>query len=274
MSQSVKLALVGGGNMARAIVVGAIDAGVLRADEVVVADPMAPQRRVLEKFGIRCVEHASELAPFLNQETQLMLAVKPQILAEAATDAQPLLDTSRVVISIIAGLPSARIRDLMGAGARVVRVMPNTPARVRRGMAAVALGAGAIDGDERLAEAVFDAIGDVVRIDESMMDAFTAVAGSGPAYVFYLAEAMQRAAEDLGFDAETADRIVRATVRGGGCLMSELLDHSPAELRAAVTSKGGTTAAAIDTMDSSRVMETVIDAVKAASARGAELAKV
>ena len=274
MSQSVKLALVGGGNMARAIIVGAIDAEVLRADEVAVADPMAPQRKVLEKFGVRCVAHASELAPFLNEDTQLMIAVKPQMFEDAAKDATALLDTSRVVISIIAGLPSARMRDALGAGARMVRVMPNTPARVRKGMAAVALGAGAIEGDERLAEAVFDAVGDVIRIDESMMDAFTAVAGSGPAYVFYLAESMQRAAEDLGFDAETADQIVRATVRGAGCLMRELLDQSPATLRAAVTSKGGTTAAAIDTMDNARMMETIMEAVKAASARGAELAKV
>lgn len=274
MSQSVKLALVGGGNMARAIVVGAVDAGVLQASEVAVADPMAPQRRVLEKFGIRCVEHASGLAPLLNEETQLLLAVKPQIFPQAAEDARALLDTSRVVISIIAGMPSARVREALGAGARVVRVMPNTPARVRRGMAGISLGAGAIEGDERLADAVFDALGDVVHIDESMMDAFTAVVGSGPAYVFYLAESMQRAAEDLGFDQDTADRIVRATVRGAGCLMSELLDHSPAGLRAAVTSKGGTTAAAIDVMDNARVMETIVDAVKAASARGAELAKV
>ena len=272
-SRTAKLALVGGGNMARAILMGALDAGVAEAWEVAVADPSAPQRRVLADLGIRCVERAPELAALIDESTQLMLAVKPQMLGEVAPDIAPLLRTSRVVISILAGTPSARIREALGQNARIVRVMPNTPVRVRRGMAGVALGAGAVEDDDRLAMKLFAAVGDVIPIDESMLDAFTAVVGSGPAYVCYLAEAMCDAAVAMGFDAATADRIVRKTMQGSGALMAELQDHSPAELRQSVTSKGGTTAAAIGVLDEAKVRDTFVRALAAARDRGAELAK-
>ena len=107
------------------------------------------RRGLIELFT--ALEHAPDLATYLDEDTELLLAVKPQIFPEAATEAATLLDTSRVVISIIAGLPSARLSDALGPGARVIRAMPNTPARVRRCMAAIALGQGAIEGDERLA---------------------------------------------------------------------------------------------------------------------------
>ncbi|MFG0274796.1 MAG: pyrroline-5-carboxylate reductase [Phycisphaerales bacterium] len=272
-TRPAKLALVGGGNMARAILMGALDSGVAEPWEVIVADPMAPQRAVLERVGIRCAERAPDLARWMNGDTQLMLAVKPQMLEAAAADTRPLLETSRVVISILAGTPTEKVRAALGDNARMVRAMPNTPARVRRGMAAIALGAGAHDDDDDLAVRLFKAVGDVVRIEEPMMDAFTAVVGSGPAYIFYLAEAMVEAAEELGFDAATADRIVRNTIRGAGALMCELLDSTATELREAVTSKGGTTAAALGVLDDNQVNAAVIKAITAARNRGVELAK-
>jgi pyrroline-5-carboxylate reductase len=272
-SRPAKLALVGGGNMARAILMGALDSGVAEPWEVIVADPSAPQRSVLESVGIRCAEHAADLARWMNDDTQLMLAVKPQMLAGAAADTRALLESSRVVISILAGTPTEKVRAALGDNARMVRAMPNTPVRVRRGMAAVALGAGALDDDDDLAVRLFQAVGDVVRIEESMMDAFTAVVGSGPAYIFYVAEAMVEAAEELGFDSPTADRIVRNTIRGAGALMCELLDSTPTELREAVTSKGGTTAAALAVLDDHEVRAAVVKAIAAAKNRGVELAK-
>lgn len=268
-----KLALVGGGTMARAILMGALDSGVAEPWEVIVADPSAPQRTVLESVGIRCAERAGRLSRWMNEDTQIMLAVKPQMLAEAAADARPLLTSSRVVISILAGMPTEKIRAALGENARMVRAMPNTPARVRKGMAAVALGAGALDDDDDLAVRLFRAVGDVVRLEESMLDAFTAVVGSGPAYAFYLAEAMVEAAERMGFDSVTADRIVRHTIQGAGALMCELLDSTPSQLREAVTSKGGTTAAALGVLDDAGVREALVRAVEAARNRGAELAR-
>jgi len=272
-TRPAKLALVGGGNMARAILMGALDSGVAEPWEVVVADPSAPQRSVLENVGIRCAERAGDLARWMNEDTQLMLAVKPQMLGDAAADARELLNISRVVISILAGTPTEKIRAALGEHARMVRAMPNTPARVRKGMAAVALGDGASDDDDDLAVRLFRAVGDVVRIEEDMMDAYTAVVGSGPAYLFYLAEAMVEAAEELGFDGATADRIVRETIRGSGALMCELLDSTPAELREAVTSKGGTTAAALAVLDEHQVSAAVVKAIAAAQRRGTELAQ-
>ncbi|MCH7873254.1 MAG: hypothetical protein IID33_16280 [Planctomycetes bacterium] len=168
---------------------------------------------------------------------------------------------------------------------RVIRVMPNTPARIGQGMTAIAMGCGAQAGDDALAQAIFAAVGEVVSIDETLMDAFTAVAGSGPAYVFYLAEAMSAAAVRLGFNQKQADLIVRQTIAGAGNLMVASVDEqtdptgqtgvplSPAALRAAVTSKNGTTYAATTRLDELGVMEAIITAVRAARDRGRELAQ-
>src|SRR5690606_13250813 len=156
--------------------------------------------------------------------------------------------------------------------AAVVRAMPNLPARIRQGATAICLGDGAAPGDDDFALALFRGIGPLVlRIDESLMDAFTAVAGSGPAYLFYLAEAMTRAATELGFDAPAAREIVKATLAGSASLLAQS-SESPADLRAAVTSKGGTTEAATTVLDNAGVMNAIVRAITAARDRGRELA--
>ncbi|MCH9057700.1 MAG: hypothetical protein IIB55_03625 [Planctomycetes bacterium] len=134
------------------------------------------------------------------------------------------------------------------------------------------IGALPTPGDEALALRIFEAVGDVIRIDEQLMDAFTAVAGSGPAYVFYLAQAMSTAATKLGFDEAQAKQIVQRTIAGAGALLAESPD-SPEALRAAVTSRGGTTAAATAVLDESSVMQAMIDAITAAHDRGRELSR-
>ncbi|MHC4975394.1 MAG: pyrroline-5-carboxylate reductase [Planctomycetota bacterium] len=270
-TRPVKLALIGGGNMARALLMGALDSGIAESWEVGVADPSAPQRQVLTRLGIRCVERAEDLASIIDDDTQLLLAVKPQALEEVARDANAPLTNPRVIISILAGTPSSKVRAALGDNARVVRCMPNTPCRVRRGMTAIALGDGAQEGDDELAVKLFEAVGKVARIDESMMNAYTAVVGSGPAYTFYLAEAMTDAARQMGFDEKVADKIVRQTIRGSGAMLSELLDQSPEELRQAVTSPGGTTEAATDSLDNDQVIDAFVRALIAARDRGAEL---
>ncbi len=200
---------------------------------------------------------------------EIMLAVKPQIFPEVARAIGP-LRSPRVVISIMAGLGSRAIRAALGDEARVVRVMPNTPCQVGAGMAAIALGEGARGGDEKLALAVFGALGGTVMVDEAMMYAVTAVSGSGPGYVFLLAEAMQKAAVDLGLDPEVADRLVRQTVFGSGKLLVES-DQGAADLRRAVTSPGGTTEAALKVMLGGRLPEIIAEAITAARDRGVEL---
>lgn len=273
------VAFVGGGVMARAIVAGALEAGVLEPNGVCGADPDEGARAWFESRGcaaeadgaaaLRWIER-TEPAPGAGV---LVLAVKPQMLGTAARSIAPVLaGRPRLVVSILAGTTAARVREALGGGGvRVVRAMPNTPARVRKGITAIAPDASATDDDAAIAERLFAAVGRVVCIDESLMDAFTAVAGSGPAYVFLLAEAMVEGGVVAGLDRETALRAVRATVAGAGALL-ESGDDEPAALRAAVTSKGGTTAAALGVLESARVSGAVTRAVVAARDRGRELA--
>lgn len=268
------LAIIGGGNMGRALLRCAISGAALRADRIVVAEPELGKHAGLAAEGAAVVASAVEAIARLESmggEGQVLLAVKPQMLPALGEQVAGRVG-DRVVISIMAGTPGARVRERLGPGVRVVRAMPNLPATIGRGVTALCLSAGAREGDDALARRLFACAGPaVVTVDESMMDAFTAVAGSGPAYLFYLAEAMAGAAESLGFDRGTAMAIVRQTIAGAGLLLAES-GATPGELRAAVTSRGGTTAAALAVMDEAGVMAAVQRAIRAARDRGAELA--
>ncbi len=277
------LAIIGGGTMGQAIVRGGMsNAGVIHRTFVVIAEPDEARHASLRQAGVHVVRSATEAIQQLAAEEsattgpgtgQVLLAIKPQMLAGLADEIRPLLaEPSRVVISILAGMTTQRVRSLLGDTVRVVRAMPNLPARIRQGTTAVCRGTGTRDGDDDLALEIFNDVGPlVVTIDEALMDAFTAVAGSGPAYVFYLAEAMVRAAVELGFDETMASDIVRETVAGAGALLGEAFE-SPEQLRKAVTSKGGTTEAAIQTLDQSDLQGAIIRAVAAARERGRTLA--
>lgn len=273
------LAVIGGGNMARAIVEGGIRAGVLDADRVIVADPDEAKHDAFR----RAVRSASEAVRYLEEHEpepgvgQVLLAVKPQMLGAVGRELlHEVGGVERVVISILAGMPGGRVRQELGGKARVIRVMPNTPAAIGMGMTAIASsGAGegsASDADRALCRSLFEAIGKTVEIPESMIDAFTGVAGSGPAYVFYLAEAMEAAARRLGFEEAEARTIVMQTVVGSARLLSES-GEKPQDLRARVTSRGGTTAAATGVMEEAGFLEMMIAAIRAARDRGAELAE-
>lgn len=273
------LAVIGGGNMAKAILDGAARAGVL-PHTVIVADP-SPQRRAL---FTRSVERASEaIAQLARAEEvpgsgQVLLAVKPQMLPDVARDVRETIDrgawgTRRVVISILAGATAARVREAFAGRATVVRVMPNMPALVGRGMSAVCLGEGADPHDADLARALFHAVGKVIDLPESQMDVFTAVGGSGPAYVFRLAEAMVAGAIAAGLDPRDALLAVRETIAGAGLLLGDAAE-TPGELRARVTSKGGTTAAALEVLERGGLERLMVQAIAAARDRGAELSQM
>lgn len=251
--------------MGGAIVRGGIKAGVLEAKHVVVADVDAAR---LDEFrGIGCeTTHDARLAA---NAAQIILAVKPQAFGEVARSISPLREP-KVVISIMAGLRSAAIRAAVGDQARIVRVMPNTPCQVGAGMSAIALGDGARPGDESSALSIFGALGRTVLVDESLMYAVTAVSASGPAYVFLLAEAMEQAAVKLGIDQPTAKLLVEQTVMGAGKLLVES-GQGAASLRKAVTSPGGTTAAALEVFERRKFVDAVLEALTAARDRGREL---
>lgn len=269
---NARLAVLGGGNMAQAIVLGAVSAGALDKHSIVVADPEEVKRRTFADAGIEAFANFAELAEHLDNDTQVLLAVKPQVLPAAAPDVAAAAGrASRVVMSVLAGTTGAGVRAALGDWARVVRVMPNTPARIGKGVSAMTLSAGSNEGDDALAHSLMGAVGEVVDVPEDLFDAFTAIAGSGPAYLFYLAEAMTRAGVEVGFDVGQADRIVRAVLSGSSALLDAEPESSAANLRAAVTSKGGTTAAATGSLDSDGVMDAVVRAVVAARDRGQQL---
>jgi len=271
---NARVAVLGGGNMARAIVLGAVSAGALDNRNIVVADPEEVKRRAFTDAGIEAVANFRDAGGFLTDETHILLAVKPQILPAAAPDvAAAAGGASRVVISVLAGTTGAGVRAELGNWARVVRVMPNTPASIGKGVSAVTRSAGATEGDDALARTIMSAVGDVVDVTEDLFDAFTAVAGSGPAYVFYLAEAMTRAAVAVGLDPALADRVVRGVIGGSAALLEDERGTDAAGLRAAVTSKGGTTAAATGSLDDDGVMDAFVRAITAARDRGRELGR-
>ncbi|MBL8745338.1 MAG: pyrroline-5-carboxylate reductase [Phycisphaerae bacterium] len=268
------IAVIGGGNMARALVEGGLRAGLMTPSGITVVEPDEARRARCVSSGMGGLARADLLTGRLALDTQIVLAVKPQALDAVARDAASVDLSGRIVISILAGTPSERVRMAFGGDVRVVRAMPNLPAQVGQGCTAVAIGAGAVEGDDAFAVRLFGAVGPVVeRVDEMMMDAFTAVAGSGPAYVFYLAEAMARAAVSLGFTADAADRVVRQVIAGSGAMLAAAGDEPFTSMRAAVTSKGGTTEAACRVLDDARIMDAVVRALSAARDRGRELAR-
>ncbi|MEE8154210.1 MAG: pyrroline-5-carboxylate reductase [Phycisphaerales bacterium] len=260
-----RLGIIGGGNMGQAIVRGSIAAGLMKSGDVLVAEIDPMRRQELACLGCTTTEDPA-LAVGCEE---IMLAVKPQVFSNIAKVIGPLREP-KVVISIMAGLSSRVIRVALGEHAHIVRVMPNTPCRVGVGMAAIALGEGARPGDESLAVAVFDSLGETTMVDESLMHAVTAVSGSGPAYIFLLAEAMQQAAEELGLDRSTSQLLVKQTICGAGKLLVEA-DEDAAELRRVVTSPGGTTQAAMEEMLKRDLPAIVRDAIKAARDRSVEL---
>jgi pyrroline-5-carboxylate reductase len=268
MDMTYELGFIGAGNMAEAIARAAIDRGVLQAGQMIAFDPTPARQQVFRQLGVAL---AADNAAVIQGSRQVMLAVKPQVMSAAAADLARHLRDEQVVISIMAGITCAKLVATVGRPLRLVRVMPNTPLMAGKGMAGVALGPHARDGDEALTLKLFTAAGEAVVVDEKLIDAVTAVSGSGPAYVFYLAEAMEQAARDLGLG-EHAPLFVKQTILGAAMLLTQSSDP-PAELRRKVTSPGGTTQAAITHLESHQVRQAIEKAIAAAKDRSVELGR-
>jgi pyrroline-5-carboxylate reductase len=277
MNPDWTLLVIGAGNMGGALIEALLRARVVSPARLAIAEPDEARCKVWQEREIAAFPKALTAIGWLRRhepETgagQVMLAVKPQMLASLAAEIAPGWEGPRTVISILAGTPTARVMGLL-PGSRVVRAMPNLPAKLGEGCTALCRGEGVTPDDAALARAIFEAAGpEVVQIPEAMLDAFTALAGSGPAYVFYLAEAMERAAAEMGFEARAARRIVRQTLLGAARMLDET---DPAGQRTAVTSKGGTTQAATTVLDEAGVQAAFVRAILAGRDRGGELAKM
>ncbi|OIO37732.1 MAG: pyrroline-5-carboxylate reductase [Candidatus Omnitrophica bacterium CG1_02_46_14] len=202
----------------------------------------------------------------------IILAVKPKDIQGVAEDISSVLTQSSLVISIAAGVPIAKIEAYFGKPVSVVRVMPNMPALVGVGMSAISLGKHATEKHRRIAEAIFNAIGEVLVIQEKFLDLVTAVSGSGPAYFFLLAEKLIEAAYEMGMKAETAKRLVYQTALGSGKVLVES-GEDPEDLIERVASKGGTTESALKVFQKQGIGKIIQDAVKAAYQRSKEISK-
>lgn len=261
-----RIAFIGGGNMARSLLAGLIADGTPR-DQLIVAEPQPELRATLgADFGVPVLSGNSEAA----QTAGLwILAVKPQVMKAVCTELAPLAARQRpLVVSIAAGIRCGSLRGWLGNGARLVRAMPNTPALLRAGV--TALFPEPDVGEQELSRcmALFRSVGEVVRIaDESLMDAVTAVSGSGPAYFFALIEALEAAAVAQGLTPEAAATLVRATAAGAARMVTGS-EESPGTLRERVTSPGGTTAAGLAALRDHGFAESLAAAVAAATARG------
>lgn len=266
----MKITFIGGGNMATALIGGMKKQG-FSAAGIQVVEPFAEAReRLTDSFGVRCAPAIDAAALHCDV---LVLAVKPQQMKEAIAPAAGQL-AGQLVISIAAGLRLADIGRWLGEHANLVRAMPNTPALIGAGITGL-FADPSVDREGRdTAEKILRAVGRTLWVeDESLMDVVTAVSGSGPAYVFYFIEALQNAGTGLGLPDETA-RLLAIETFLGAARLAEASEETMGELRARVTSKGGTTAAALDVFASLRVGVSIGHGVAAAAARGRELCEI
>jgi len=264
-----QLGVIGGGNMAEAILRGVVGRSVLNHNAIVVSEPLLPRRQLLVRdLQVTCVADNAAAAACPH----VLLAVKPQVMAAVLDGVASAVRADAVVISIAAGISTAFLDEKLGGRGRLVRTMPNTAMLVGAGMTAIAPGPRAEKADLRWAKSLFAPCGKVVQVTEPMIDAVTAVSGSGPAYFFYLIEAMIAAGVAEGLEPDVAALLAAQTCAGAAKLLAET--HEPPEgLRARVTSPGGTTQRAIETLDAAGVKAKLIEAIRAAAERSRELGK-
>ncbi|PAT36729.1 pyrroline-5-carboxylate reductase [Vandammella animalimorsus] len=270
-----EIVFIGGGNMARAIIGGLRQHG-RAASALAAIEPDAAARAALSQdFGIRTADTlqalgASAAAPLA---ATIVWAVKPQVLKDAMLAARPLLSSQQCLhLSIAAGVTTASMQAWLG-DVRMVRAMPNTPALLGQGMTGLFAAASASEADRSQAQAIAEAVGQTMWVEqEPLLDAVTALSGSGPAYVFYFLQAMRDAGTQLGLTPEQAYQLAVATFAGASALAAQS-PESPEVLRQRVTSKGGTTFAATQAMDAQHMQQHFIDAMRASHDRAREMAR-
>ncbi|MGI8777851.1 MAG: pyrroline-5-carboxylate reductase [Acidimicrobiales bacterium] len=261
----VRLVIVGGGKMGSALLAGLLRAGWAEAEELGVVEPIATRREELARLHPGVV-----VAAEVPNADGAALAVKPADVDAACAGVAGA--GVRRALSIVAGVGLDRLQRGLGDGVRVVRAMPNTPALVGAGAAAIAGGTAATDDDVDWAASILSAVGLVVRVGEPLLDAVTGLSGSGPAYVFLVAEALIEAGVLNGLGRDVSRALVVQTLLGSARLLDES-GQSADELRAAVTSPGGTTAAGVRALEAAGVRSALLEAVTAATERSRELGR-
>ena len=268
MSSSLQIGFLGAGKMATALAGGFIRAGLATADTVIASDPYEAARTA---FGreIGCNTTASNTEVFQRARV-VVLAVKPDQVGSVLAEARGVLTGEHLLISIAAGVPLARLEAALNAGARVIRVMPNTPALVGASASAFALGVATRPEDGTLAQTLFAAVGTAYQVKESLLDAVTGLSGSGPAYAFLLIEALSDGGVAAGLPRDIATKLAAQTLLGSAKLLLETGLH-PGALKDMVTSPGGTTIEGLHELEKGGVRGALINAVRAATEKSKKL---
>jgi len=269
MMRDKTIAFIGGGNMAEALIKGLIAAGTAKPDHILVTDVSVDRLAHLHQtYGVTQkgnVEAAREA-------DIIILCVKPQVVERVIADISSAVNDKKLVISIAAGIVIAKIEKGLKESSHVVRVMPNTPALVLAGAAALAGGKNATSDDLALTQGIFNSVGRAVIVEEKLMDAVTGLSGSGPAYVFMIIDALSDAGVKEGLPRQLALELAAQTVYGAAKMVLETKEH-PGKLRDMVTSPGGTTIEGLHALEKGKLRATLMNAVEAATTRSRELGK-
>jgi len=268
MKKKMMIGFIGTGNMGETLIAGLLRAKFATPAQIMAFDVDGARLKFIQnKYGVKKASANSHLA---SQCNPLLLCVKPQSMKEVIQEMADSLDSSKLLISIAAGVPLYAIETYARKQLRLIRVMPNINVHVREGASAIAPGNLATEEDLKLARAIFDCVGKSITIQEHLMDAVTGLSGSGPAYVFLIIEALTDAAVHLGMNRSQALTLITQTVMGSVKLLSDTGEH-PAVLREKVTSPGGTTAAGLYKLEEGGLRKILMDAVIAAAQKSKEL---
>lgn len=266
-----KLTMIGAGNMAEALLQGMINNQLIQAEKIWVTNRSNEQKlqELKEKYAVNISYDQEKL---LAGADVIILAMKPKDVARAMEQIRQYLTKDTLIISVLAGVPMESIETLAGQKLPVVRAMPNTSAAIGLSATGVAVNDIVTDGQKELIKTIFDTVGLTVFVKEEQLDAVTGVSGSGSAYVYYLAEAMEKGAVEIGLDPEIAKALVRQTLLGAANML-EQSGKSPEQLRKEVTSPGGTTEAGLKVLDAHQVNKAFAECIQTATSRSKEMGK-
>lgn len=264
----MNIGFLGCGKMGSALALGLVEAGVCLRDQLLVTDISAKALTEISAKGIPTTSNAAAVA---RASEAILVCVKPQEIAPALSALQAEL-SGKLVISIAAGVSLASLQKAAGESARVVRVMPNTPALIHKGASGYALGKTATDADAALVDRIFSAVGQAVRVKEELLDVVTGLSGSGPAYVYLVVEALSDAGVLMGLPRDLSLSLAAQTVAGAAEMVIQTKLH-PAQLKDMVTSPGGTTIAGLEQLEAGGLRHAFLSAVRAATERSRELGK-